>query len=99
MRFIIAPEFQEQMLQQDYHSPDCFVRPGEYLHHLYIDGVKYVIVPAMLECLEEAQKKNDVEAIRHLELHKHHFDVLHADAMRRGGLDGVTLAGRPAAGR
>ncbi len=95
MRFIIAPEFQEQMYQQEYNSPDCFVRPGEFLHHLYIDGVKYVIVPAMLECLAEAKQKNDVEAVRHLELHKRHFDVLHADAMKRGGLDGVTLLGDP----
>jgi hypothetical protein len=95
MRFIIAPEFQEQMHQQEYHSPDCYVRPGEFLHHLYIDGVKYVIVPAMLDCLEQAQKKNDTEAIRHLQLHKHHYDILHDDAIRRGGLDGVTLLGDP----
>jgi hypothetical protein len=95
MRFIIAPEFHEQMLQQEYHSPDCYVRPGEYLHHLYIDGVKYVIVAAMLQCLDEAQHKNDPEAIRHLQLHKHHYDALHADAIRRGGLEGVTLLGDP----
>ena len=95
MRFIIAPEFNEQMQQEEYHSPDCYVRPGEYLHHLYIDGVKYVIVPALVECLEEAAKKNDQEALRHLQLHKHHYDVLHGDAMKRGGLDGVTLLGDP----
>jgi hypothetical protein len=95
MRFIIAPEFHEQMLQQDHHSPDCYVRPGQYLHHLYIDGVKYVIVPAMLESLDQAKQKNDVEAIRHLQLHKHHYDALYADAQRRGGLEGVTLLGDP----
>jgi len=95
MRFIIAPEFYEQMQQQDFNSPDCYVRPGEYLHHLYIDGVKYVIVPAMLDCLAQARQVNDDVAIRHLELHQRHFDVLHADAMRRGGLDGVTLLGDP----
>jgi hypothetical protein len=95
MRFIIAPEFHEQMLHQESHPPDCYVRPGQFLHHLYIDGVKYVIVPAMLECLEQAQQKKDMEAIRHLQLHKHHYDVLHADALRRGGLEGVTLLGDP----
>jgi hypothetical protein len=95
MRFIIAPEFHEQMLQQEHHSPDCYVRPGEYLHHLYIDGVKYVIVPAMLESLTEAEANNDVEAIRHLSLHKRHYDTLLQDALRRGGLDGVTLLGDP----
>jgi hypothetical protein len=95
MRFIIAPEFHEQMLHQEHHSPDCYVRPGEFLHHLYLDGVKYVIVPAMMECLEQARKKGDTEAVRHLELHKHHYDALYADAMKRGGLEGVTLLGDP----
>jgi len=95
MRFIIAPEFHEQMLQNESNSPDCYVRPGEYLHHLYLDGIKYVIVPAMLDCLEQAKKKKDVDALRHLELHKRHYDVLHDDAMKRGGLDGVTLLGDP----
>jgi hypothetical protein len=95
MRFIIAPEFQEQMLQEDYHSPDCYVRAGEYLHHFYIDGVKYVVVPALLECLQQARDKNDVEAIRHLELHHGHYETLLADAVRRGGLEGVTLLGDP----
>jgi predicted ATPase with chaperone activity len=95
MRFIIASEFHEQMLHQEDHTPDCYVRPGEYLHHLYLEGVKYVIVPALLECLEQATAKNDVEAIRHLTLHKHHYDTLHEDAMKRGGLEGVTLLGDP----
>src|SRR5580692_6416813 len=95
MRFILSPEYHDQMLKVEDHPPDCFVRDGEYLHHLYIDGVKYVIVPALLQCLEEAQTKNDVEAVRHLKLHKHHYDALHADAMRRGGLEGVTLLGDP----
>lgn len=93
MRFIIAPEFHEQMQHQEYHPPDCYVRPGEYLHHLYLDGVKYVIVPALLECLTQAEQKKDVEAIRHLKLHKLHYDALLADALRRGGLEGVTLLG------
>jgi hypothetical protein len=46
MRFIIAQEFYQQMLEVPHHTPDCYVRPGEYLHHMYIDGVKYVIAPA-----------------------------------------------------
>lgn len=83
------------MLQQEYHSPDCYVRPGEYLHHFYIDGVKYVVVPAMLEALQHARDKDDVEAVRHLELHHSHYEMLHADAVRRGGLYGVTLLGDP----
>ncbi len=49
MRFIIANEFYQQMLATEYHTPDCYVRPGEYLHHMYIDGVKYAVAPAVLD--------------------------------------------------
>ncbi len=94
MRFIIANEFYQQMLQTPGHTPDCFVRPGEYLHHMYIDGVKYVIAPAVLDGLAEAEAKGDAEAIAHLRLHKLHFESLLADAERTGTLtDEVTLLG------
>lgn len=95
MRVIIAPEFYQQMLQIPFHTPDCYVRPGEYLHHMYIDGVKYVVAPAVIDCLEQAQAKGDDEAIRHLSLHLHHYDALLADAQRYGSLEGVTLLGDP----
>jgi predicted ATPase with chaperone activity len=95
MRVIIAPEFYEQMLQTPYHTPDCYVRPGEYLHHLYIDGVKYVVAPAVMDCLAQAEEAGDDEAIRHLRLHQLHYDALLADALRYGSLDGVTLLGDP----
>ena len=39
MRFIIANEFYQQMAAMPEHTADCYVRPGEYLHHMYIDGV------------------------------------------------------------
>jgi hypothetical protein len=95
MRFIIAEEFYHQMLQVPYHTPDCYVRPGEYLHHMYIDGVKYVIAPAVLDGLAQAEARNDAEAIAHLRLHKLHYEALLADAQRMGDLDGVTLIGDP----
>ncbi|HEY2787542.1 MAG TPA: ATP-binding protein [Fimbriiglobus sp.] len=95
MRFIIANEFYEQMQQYPHHTPDCYVRPGEYLHHLYIDGVKYAVAPAVLDCLAEATAKEDHEAIAHLQLHKLHYDVLLADAEKYGSLEGVTLLGDP----
>jgi hypothetical protein len=95
MRFILAPEYHQQMLAQPHHTPDCYVRPGEYLHHLYVEGVKYVIAPALLECLAEAQQRGDAEAIRHLSMHKYHFDALVEDARRRGTLDGAVLLGDP----
>jgi hypothetical protein len=94
MRFIIAPEFYQQMVQTPGHTPDCYVRPGEYLHHMYIDGVKYVIAPAVLDCLIEAEAKGDAEAIAHLRLHKLHYEALLADAQRSGTLtEEVTLLG------
>ena len=93
MRVIIAPEFHQQMLETPEHSPDCYVRPGEYLHHMYIDGVKYTVAPAVLDCLARAEEAGDAEAVRHLRLHKLHYDHLLADAQRYGSLDGVTLLG------
>jgi predicted ATPase with chaperone activity len=95
MRFIIAPEFYVQMKEQEHHLPDCYVRPGEYLHHMYIDGVKYVVTPALEECLHLAEERNDGEALRHLRLHKGHYDKLYAAALEAGDLEGVTLLGDP----
>jgi predicted ATPase with chaperone activity len=94
MRFIIANEFYQQMISVPDHTPDCFVRPGEYLHHMYIDGVKYAVAPAVMDCLAQAEAKGDQEAIAHLRLHKLHFEALLADAERAGNLtDDVTLLG------
>lgn len=94
MRFIIANEFYQQMIAIPDHTPDCYVRPGEYLHHMYIDGVKYAVAPAVLDCLSEAEEKGDQEAIAHLKLHKLHYEALLADAERTGTLtEDVTLLG------
>jgi hypothetical protein len=94
MRFIIANEFYQQMLETPDHTPDCYVRPGEYLHHMYLDGVKYTIAPAVLDGLADAEAKGDAEAVAHLQLHKMHFDALLADAERTGTLTNeVTLLG------
>jgi len=96
MRFIIANEFYQQMLATPEHSADCYVRPGEYLHHMYLEGVKYVIAPAVINCLAEAEEKGDQEAIAHLQLHRLHFEALLVDAERTGTLtDEVTLLGDP----
>src|SRR5262245_38447721 len=63
---------------------------------MYIDGVKYVIAPAVLECLAQAEEAGDKEAVAHLQLHKLHFDALLADAERTGTLsEEVTLLGDP----
>jgi hypothetical protein len=98
MRFLITPEFHRQMLQRRDHTPDCYVRPGEYLHHLYIEGVKYVVAPALVECLREAQARNDADAARHLQLHAEQYEALLQRAHEAGPLDGVTLLGDPPPG-
>jgi len=95
MRVIIAPEFYDQLLAMPYHPDDCCVRPGEYPHHLYIDGVKYVVAHAVMDGLDAAEQKADGVAIAHLMLHKHHYEMLMADAARYGSLEGVTLLGDP----
>src|SRR2546430_9878381 len=84
MRFIIANEFYQQMTSLRDHTPDCYVRPGEYLHHIYLDGVKYVVAQAMLDCLDSARAKDDGDAVRHLELHKVQFEAVNGlDLLQR----------------
>jgi len=95
MRFILSPEYHDQMVKVEDHPPDCYVRPGEYLHHLYVDGVKYVIVPALVECLTAAEHAGDEDAVRHLQLHKAQYDILLNEARQIGPLDGVVLLGDP----
>src|SRR5262245_26312636 len=96
MRFLIAPEYYQEMRQRADHTPDCFVRPGEYLHHLYVDGIKYVVASALQQCLQEAQARQDLEAIRHLELHQTQFDQLANQVLRAGqDLDALTMLGDP----
>jgi hypothetical protein len=95
MRFLIAPEFAQQMRQRDDHTPDCYVRPGQYLHHLYIEGVKYVVAPAVADCLQEAEAAGDAEAVRHLRLHQEQYEALLAQVQGYGSLEGVNLLGDP----
>src|SRR5437868_1166657 len=76
MRFLVSPAFHDELKQLDNLTPDCFVRPGEYAHHLYVDGVKYIVVDALNECIEKARAASDAEALRHLELHHSHLESL-----------------------
>ncbi len=95
MRFLIDPAYQQKMMRKTDHTPDCYVRPGRYLHHLYIDGVKYVVVPAMQECLKEAQVKNDAEAVHHLALHQEQYNLAMKEAQAKGLLEGAQMIGDP----
>jgi len=94
MRFLLDQASYEEMKRRKDHTPDCYVRPGEYLHHLYRDGVKYVVARALFECIKEAKANYDTEALAHLMLHKRQLDKLVAEAKAKGELHYV---GRPAA--
>lgn len=76
MRFLIDPRFDNEMLSRADNPKDCYVRPGEYLHHIYLGGIKYVVAPALARCLEEARLKGDVPAAQHLILHQAQLDSL-----------------------
>src|SRR5262245_52547013 len=96
MRFLIAPAFNDELKQANNLSQDCFVRPCEYAHHLYVEGVKYIVVDALYECIEKAKAANDVEALRHLELHQSHLDALGgAKAIEEARADGADVVGDP----
>ena len=84
MRFLTAPQYYDEMLARTDHSPDCYVRPGQYLHHLYIDGVKYAVAQAVAQGLQEAHTHHDVEAVHHLQLHQSQYDVLAEQAQQSG---------------
>jgi hypothetical protein len=95
MRFLIDPAYYQELQQNKNHSADCYVRPGEYLHHMYVDGVKYVVAQALTECMTEAMQKNDADAIRHLRLHQEQLATLLQDAQKAGSLKGSRHLGDP----
>src|SRR6266481_2448360 len=95
MRFLIDPAFYQKMMRRTDHTSDCYVRPGKFLHHLYLDGVKYVVAQAMQECLKEAQVRNDSEALQHLHLHLEQYNIAMKEAQAKNALDGAQYIGDP----
>src|SRR4051812_10831797 len=96
MRFLLAQEHYQEMRARGDHTADCYVRPGQYLHHLYMDGVKYVVAPALAECLDDAVGRGDDEAVRHLQLHQSQYDMLATQVLHEGGnLDELQMLGDP----
>ncbi|MCS6881668.1 MAG: ATP-binding protein [Oscillochloridaceae bacterium] len=84
MRYLLDQQSYDEMLRRKGHSRDCYVRDTEYLHHLYIDGVKYTVARAVYACLKEAQAREDSDAILHLQMHVHDLEQLIAEARARG---------------
>ncbi len=95
MRVLVDPAFYFEMQGRSDHTPDCFVRPGQYLHHMYVEGVKYVVAPALLECLKQAETDGDAEALQHLRLHTKQYQSLLAQAEANGPRDAIRRLGPP----
>ncbi len=96
MRFLLDEKSYQEMLVRKDHTPDCYVRPGEYLHHLYVNGVRYTVMRAVIQCLKQAEEKNDKEARIHLTLHTKQFDRLYAQERAKGtNLQNLRFLGDP----
>jgi hypothetical protein len=97
MRFLMDQPSYDLMRQRKDHPADCYVRPGEYPHHMYIDGVKYEIARAIVDGLKEAHTKGDHEALQHLMLHKAQLDQLLTQLQKQGSSPGKLLGDPPPA--
>jgi hypothetical protein len=95
MRYLLDQQSYDEMKGRKDHTTDCYVRPNEYLHHMYTNGVKCVVARALMEALKEAIAKRDVEAVRHLQLHKEQLDSLVAQAQKAGSLAAAKMLGEP----
>lgn len=93
MRFLLDQHSYDELLARSDHTIDCYVRPAEYLHHMYVDGIKYVVARALYDCLKEAHANGDQEAVRHLYMHRQQLEALVADAQRDGTLQGSRMLG------
>jgi hypothetical protein len=95
MRYIIDERSYQILQATKEHSDDCYVRPGEYLHHIYQDGVKFVVARALVECLRKAEEAEDQEALLHLGLHKKYLDALLAQARKSPEMAKQRILGDP----
>lgn len=84
MRYLVDQQSYQEMKTQPEHSRDCYVRNQEYCHHLYIDGVKYVVARALYECVKEATEKKDEDALLHLMFHKEDLEKMLAEERQKG---------------
>lgn len=95
MRYLIDPAYHQEMVKMTEHPADCYVRPGQYPHHMYVEGVKYIVAQALQDCLKDAQVKRDEEALRHLQLHYEEFVALYKEAEQNGSLKDAQVLGDP----
>jgi hypothetical protein len=86
MRYLLDQQSYQEMMSIPEHPRDCYVRGQNYCHHLYVDGVKYVVARALYECIKQATTERDEEALLHLSFHKEDLERLIAEA-RANGVD------------
>jgi DNA-binding MarR family transcriptional regulator len=90
MRILLDQRSYDEMRSKRSHPRDCYVRDQEYLHHAYVDGVKYMIARAVYDCIRQAQEAQDHEALLHLMFHKEEIERA-IDQARSSGADPRTL--------
>ena len=84
MRLLIDQRSYDEMLSKSSHPRDCYVRKTDYLHHLYVDGVKYLVARAVYDCIKRAQEIDDQDALLHLMFHKDELERTVAEARAKG---------------
>src|SRR5262245_66204390 len=84
MRILLDQRSYDEMLAKPSHPRDCYVRDAEYLHHLYLDGVKYLVARAVYDGIKRAQEAGDNDALLHLMVHKDELERLVAEARNKG---------------
>ena len=95
MRVLIDQEAYDALLARPDHPPDCYVRPGEYLHHMYRGAIKYLVAPALDVALAEAKQRNDREALAHLSMHATKLRELVSAAKQAGSFEPAQPLGDP----
>lgn len=88
MPFLMDQASCDELNAQPTHSDDCCVRPGEYPHHVYREGIKYVVARALYTCLNEAKARQDGSALNHLQMHETELRRRVADEQQRGTFNG-----------
>jgi hypothetical protein len=96
MRYLIDQQSYDEMLARDEHPRDCYARGQQYLHHLYVDGVKYIVARAVYACIKEATAANDSDALLHLHMHAQDLERVIGDARKNGvNLNATRTLGDP----
>ncbi|GAC1539674.1 MAG: ATPase AAA [Herpetosiphon sp.] len=84
MRYLLDQKSYEEMVGRAVHPRDCYIRGTDYLHHIYIDGIKYVVCRALYSCVKEATAQHDAEALLHLQMHVVDLENIIVESRQQG---------------